>query len=48
MYICAYVFAASQAATENEEEELDDDIAFTQSQTNFICPLTKVNNNIVF
>ncbi|XP_043116660.1 E3 SUMO-protein ligase NSE2 [Puntigrus tetrazona] len=26
----------------NEEEELDEDIAVTQSQTNFICPLTQV------
>ncbi|KAA0703284.1 E3 SUMO-protein ligase NSE2 [Triplophysa tibetana] len=37
-----YAMQASQAATENDEEELDDDIAFTQSETNFTCPLTKV------
>lgn len=47
MYICTHVFAASQAATENEEEELDDDIAVTQSQTNFICSLTQVYINII-
>ncbi|XP_048008956.1 E3 SUMO-protein ligase NSE2 isoform X2 [Megalobrama amblycephala] len=31
-----------QTDAENEEEELDEDIAVTQSQTNFICPLTQV------
>ncbi|XP_056308494.1 E3 SUMO-protein ligase NSE2-like [Danio aesculapii] len=32
----------AQNPAENEEEELDEDIAVTQSQTNFICPLTQV------
>ncbi|XP_051999763.1 E3 SUMO-protein ligase NSE2 [Xyrauchen texanus] len=32
---------ASQTPTENAED-LDEDIAVTQSQTNFICPLTQV------
>ncbi|XP_077068918.1 E3 SUMO-protein ligase NSE2 isoform X7 [Siphateles boraxobius] len=31
-----------QTADENENEDLDEDIAVTQSQTNFICPLTQV------
>ncbi|XP_052474445.1 E3 SUMO-protein ligase NSE2-like isoform X2 [Carassius gibelio] len=31
-----------QTAAENEEEEFDEDIAVTQSQTNFTCPLTQV------
>ncbi|XP_018980468.1 E3 SUMO-protein ligase NSE2-like isoform X2 [Cyprinus carpio] len=31
-----------QTAAENEEEESDEDIAVTQSQTNFTCPLTQV------
>ncbi len=47
MYFYAYVHAAGQAAAENEEEELDEDIAVTQSQTNFICPLTQVNVSII-
>ncbi|XP_041649810.1 E3 SUMO-protein ligase NSE2 isoform X1 [Cheilinus undulatus] len=36
--------SANQANTEPEEdmEELDEDIAVTQSQVNFICPLTQV------
>ncbi|TRY84519.1 hypothetical protein DNTS_001282 [Danionella cerebrum] len=37
-----YAMQASQASAGNEEEELDEDIAVTQSQTNFICPLTQV------
>ncbi|XP_059423864.1 E3 SUMO-protein ligase NSE2-like [Carassius carassius] len=37
-----YAMQAGQSAAENEEEELDEDIAVTQSQTNFICPLTQV------
>lgn len=41
------VYAAGQTAAENEEEELDEDIAVTQSQTNFICPLTQVNASII-
>ncbi|XP_016387518.1 E3 SUMO-protein ligase NSE2-like isoform X3 [Sinocyclocheilus rhinocerous] len=36
-----YAMQAGQTAAENEEE-LDEDIAVTQSQTNFICPLTQV------
>lgn len=36
-----YAMQASQAATDNAEEELDDDIAVTQCHTNFICPLTQ-------
>uniref|UniRef100_A0A8C1IX84 E3 SUMO-protein ligase NSE2 n=1 Tax=Cyprinus carpio TaxID=7962 RepID=A0A8C1IX84_CYPCA len=31
-----------ETAAENEEEESDEDIAVTQSQTNFTCPLTQV------
>ncbi|KAJ8013393.1 hypothetical protein DPEC_G00052800 [Dallia pectoralis] len=30
-------------AAENTEEELDEDVAVTQSQVNFTCPLTKVD-----
>ncbi|XP_039535711.1 E3 SUMO-protein ligase NSE2 isoform X4 [Pimephales promelas] len=37
-----YAMQAGQTPDENEEEELDEDIAVTQSQTNFICPLTQV------
>lgn len=33
---------ASPAATENPEEDMDEDIQVTQSQTNFTCPLTQV------
>ncbi|XP_030638637.1 E3 SUMO-protein ligase NSE2 [Chanos chanos] len=32
----------SQAAAASTEEELDEDIAVTQSQTNFTCPLTQL------
>ncbi|XP_026083138.1 E3 SUMO-protein ligase NSE2-like [Carassius auratus] len=37
-----YAMQAGQTAAENEEEEFDEDIAVTQSQTNFTCPLTQV------
>lgn len=48
MYILyIYVYAAGQTADENEGEELDEDIAVTQSQTNFICPLTQVNIRLI-
>lgn len=43
VYLCIYVYELGQTDAENEEEELDEDIAVTQSQTNFICPLTQVN-----
>ncbi|KAF5899996.1 E3 SUMO-protein ligase NSE2, partial [Clarias magur] len=33
---------ANQVASGSVEEELDEDIAVTQSQTNFTCPLTQV------
>ncbi|XP_073703254.1 E3 SUMO-protein ligase NSE2 [Garra rufa] len=36
-----YAMHAGQTAAENQEE-LDEDIAVTQSQTNFTCPLTQV------
>ncbi|KAG1947551.1 trypsin-1 [Pimephales promelas] len=36
------IHSEGQTPDENEEEELDEDIAVTQSQTNFICPLTQV------
>ncbi|XP_055066036.2 E3 SUMO-protein ligase NSE2 [Misgurnus anguillicaudatus] len=36
-----YAIQASQTTTENTEEELDDDIAVTQSQPNFTCSLTQ-------
>uniref|UniRef100_A0A8B9JXK0 E3 SUMO-protein ligase NSE2 n=1 Tax=Astyanax mexicanus TaxID=7994 RepID=A0A8B9JXK0_ASTMX len=32
----------NQSAAAHVEEELDEDIAVTQSQTNFTCPLTQV------
>jgi len=43
LYLFKCVYEAGQTPDENEEEELDEDIAVTQSQTNFICPLTQVN-----
>ncbi|KAL7874994.1 hypothetical protein SRHO_G00059640 [Serrasalmus rhombeus] len=36
------VSQGNQMAAANVEEELDEDIAVTQSQTNFTCPLTQV------
>lgn len=36
------MFAANQVSAENMEE-VDEDIAVTQSQINFTCPLTQVN-----
>lgn len=47
VYLYIYVYAAGQTADENEGEELDEDIAVTQSQTNFICPLTQVNIHLI-
>lgn len=42
---CMYVvFSANQESAENMEE-LDDDIAVTQSQVNFTCPLTQVDHS---
>lgn len=38
MYV---VFSANQVSAENMEE-VDEDIAVTQSQVNFTCPLTQV------
>lgn len=38
------VFAANQVSAENMEE-LDEDIAVTQSQVNFTCPLTQVDHS---
>lgn len=35
------LFSANQESAENMEE-LDEDIAVTQSQVNFTCPLTQV------
>lgn len=42
-----FAYGAGQNPAENEEEELDEDIAVTQSQTNFICPLTQVHTSSV-
>lgn len=40
------VFSANQESAENMEE-LDEDIAVTQSQVNFTCPLTQVATSAV-
>ena len=41
---CVYVLSPSvnPEAAENMEEELDEDVAVTQSEVNFTCPLTQV------
>lgn len=41
MYV---VFSANEESAENMEE-LDEDIAVTQSQVNFTCPLTQVDHS---
>ncbi len=41
MYVA---FSANQESAENMEE-LDEDIAVTQSQVNFTCPLTQVDHS---
>lgn len=40
------VCVANQMASGSVEEELDEDIAVTQSQMNFTCPLTQVHEHI--
>lgn len=44
MYV---IFSANQEPAENMEE-LDEDIAVTQSQVNFTCPLTQVDHSCLF
>ena len=41
--LCMYVVFSANRESEENMEELDEDIAVSQSQVNFTCPLTQVH-----